>query len=69
MPVIREALDQQIVILKFPPHVTDVLQPLDVTSFGPLRTKLEKLLHERVNTYGVKQKLTKTDFMNQICKV
>ena len=49
IPVIREALNQQIVILKFPPHVTDVLQPLDVTCFGPLKRKWEKLLHERIS--------------------
>ena len=69
IPVIREALNQHIVILKFPPHVTDVLQPLDVTCFGPLKKKWEKLLHERINTFGAKHQLTKSDFVNQICKV
>ena len=59
IPVIREALNQQIVTLKFPPHVTDVLQPLDVAHFGPLKRKWEKLLHECINKFGAKHQLTK----------
>ena len=31
------AMKENIVILKFPPHVTDVLQPLDVSCFAPLK--------------------------------
>ena len=40
--VIRRALDENVVILKFPPHVTDVMQPLDVACFGPLKRAWEK---------------------------
>ena len=34
VPVIERAMEENILILKFPPHVTDVLQPLDVACFG-----------------------------------
>ena len=69
IPVISRALEENIIIMKFPPHVTDVLQPLDVSCFGPLKRKWEQLLHERVNIFGPKHQLTKPDFVNQLCKV
>jgi len=69
IPVIRRALAERIIILKFPPHVTDVLQPLDVCCFGPLKRRWEKMLHDRMNTFGPKQQLSKADFVNQLCDV
>ena len=35
--VMRKAREENITIIKFPPHVTDILQPLDITCFGPLK--------------------------------
>ena len=32
-------LSDNIYLLKFPPHVTDILQPLDKCCFGPLKRK------------------------------
>ena len=37
LSVIKRAMEERIIIIKFPPHVTDVLQPLDVASFGPFK--------------------------------
>ena len=37
LPVIEKALQDKIIMLKFPPHATDVLQPLDVSCFGSLK--------------------------------
>ena len=54
IPVITLTLQENITILKFPPHCTDVLQPLDVTCFGPLKSKWEALLGDRMNTLGSK---------------
>ena len=69
IPVIKRALDEGIVIIKFPPHVTDVMQPLDVACFGPLKRAWEKLLHSRVTTLGAKSQLTKADFVNELCSI
>ena len=69
LSVIKRAMEERITIIKFPPHVTDVPQPLDVVCFGPLKRRWEMLLQERVKTYGAKSNLTKPDFVNQICKI
>ena len=37
IPVIKTALEENIIIYKFPLHVTNVMQLLDVTCFGPLK--------------------------------
>jgi len=55
--------------MKFPPHVTDVLQPLDAACFAPLKRRWEQLLQERVNKFGAKSSLTKGDFVNQLCRI
>ena len=69
LSVIKRAMEERIIIIKFPPHVTDVLQPLDVACFGPLKRLWEMLLQEGFNTYGTKSNLTKRDFVNQLCKI
>ena len=35
IPVIKRELDENMIIVNFPPHVIDVLLPLDVSCFGP----------------------------------
>ena len=47
LPVIEKAMKERVIIAKFPPHVTDILQPLDVTCFGSLKRCWEQLLQER----------------------
>ena len=37
IPFIKRALNENITTVKFSPHVTDVLQPLDIFCFGPLK--------------------------------
>ena len=69
LSVIKRAMEERVSIIKFPPHITDVLKPLDVACFGPLKRRWELLLQERVNTYGTKSNLTKRDFVNQLCKI
>ena len=69
LSVIKRAMEERVSIIKFPPHITDVLKPLDVARFGPLKRRWELLLQERVNTYGTKSNLTKRDFVNQLCKI
>ena len=49
--------------------MTDVMQPLDVSCFALLKKKWEILLQDRVNEFGPKHQLSKSDFVNQLCKV
>ena len=67
--LIKKTLEDDIIIVRFPPHVTDVLQPLDVPCFGPLKKKWEMLFQERVNLFAAKSQLSKGDFVNQLCKI
>ena len=68
VPLITKALAENI-ILKFPPHMTDVLQPLDVSCFGPLKKEWEWCLHKQISEFSIKWPLTKCEFVNKICKI
>ena len=59
IPVISKAIEENIHIIKFPPHVTHVLQLLDVTCFGPLKRNWEKMLNARLNELGPRAHLDK----------
>ena len=67
--VIEMAISEDITIVKFPPHVTDKLQPLDVTCFSPLKRKWETLLAERGNVLGPRETLSKSTFVDLICSI
>ena len=51
IPVMKTVLEEN----KFPPHVTDVMQPLDVTYFEPLKSAWENRLQWRINEFGIKR--------------
>ena len=53
LDVVQLALKENVIILKFPPHVTDVLQPLDVSCFKPIKRKWE-MLNDHITTYGTR---------------
>ena len=57
--VIEMAVSEDITTVKFPLHMTDKLQPLDVTCFSPLKRKWETLLAERGNVLGPRETLSK----------
>ena len=67
--VIEKALQDNIHILKFPPHVTDILQPLDKCCFGPLKRLWKKTLNERINRFGLVKKVDKSEFVNLLSKL
>ena len=69
LPVIEKAMKGRVIIMKFPPQVTNTLQPLNVTCFGPLKICWEQLLQERVNLFAAKSQLSKEDFVNELCKI
>ena len=60
----QQALSDNIHLLKFPPHVTDILQPLDKCCFGPLKRKWEDQLIARINEFGLTNKVDKAEFVN-----
>ena len=69
IPVIKRTLDKNIIIAKFPLHLTDVLQPLDVFCFGPLKQAWERRLHQRINEFGIKPPLIRSEFVNELCAI
>ena len=44
--VITKAREENISIIKLPPHTTDRLQPLDVTCFRSLQSRWDKAIHD-----------------------
>ena len=67
--LIETALDEDVTILKLPPHSTDKLQPLDVTCFGPLKREWEKELNEWIYERGPKQPMKKPMFVDKLSKI
>ena len=67
--LIEKAMKEEITIVKLPPHVTDRLQPLDVTCFGPLKREWEKLLCARMNVLGPKETIKKDSFVDLLSTI
>ena len=67
IPVITGALEENITILKFPLHCTNLLQPWEKACFGSLKQKWETVLGERMTTFGSKLALSKGEFLNLLC--
>ncbi|XP_065064643.1 uncharacterized protein LOC135690884 [Rhopilema esculentum] len=64
--VIEKAIEENIILVKLPPHVTDKLQPLDVSCFGPLKRLWEKTLNSWINDYGPREPIRKAQFVNKL---
>ena len=56
-------------IIKFPPHTTDLLQPLDVACFLPLKTYFEAKLTEHVHRTSANQPIRKAEFVNMLSSI
>ena len=67
--VIEKAIHDGIHIIKLPPHVTDKLQPLDVTCFSPLKGYWEKSLNDFVSSFGASKAMSKSMFIDLLCKI
>ena len=62
-------MEEKILILSiFLPHVTDVLQLLDVACFRPLKKEWQ-LINLWVNKFGAKQSMGKDIFENKISEI
>lgn len=58
------AIKENISKIKLPAHTTDLLQPLNVACFNPLKTYYEKHLTARVHQTGTREPLRKAAFGN-----
>ena len=67
--VIQQALSDNIHLMKFPPHMTDILQPLDKCCFGPLKCKWEGKLNARINEFSLTKKADKAEFVSLISSI
>ena len=59
-------MQEHIILLKFPPHVTDVLQQLD-SCFSPVTRKWENLLNSQTIAYAIKNRVTKSELADLLC--
>ena len=62
LATVQLAKAENISLAKLPAHCTDVMQPLDVSCFSPLKNKYEQLLTEVMHRTGGRQQLSKAAF-------
>ena len=43
--VMELEIENNIILMKLPPRFTDIMHPLDIAGFGPLKKKLNKVLN------------------------
>lgn len=67
--IVELAVHENITILKLPPHCTDLLQPLDVACFAPLKVQYEKQLNDFMHKTGAREPLRKAAFVDMLCSV
>ena len=65
--LIKLAIENDVTLFELPPHVTDVLQPLDMTCFGPLQSKWEKVMNKWGSISGSQIPLSKAMFGDELC--
>jgi hypothetical protein len=68
LDVISLARDADVSLLRLPAHTSHVLQPLDISCFGPLKTKWNKSLIKEQRQNGHKT-LSKSQFVDLVCNV
>ena len=64
--VIEKEIEENIIIVKLPPHTTDLLQPLDVACFGPLKRMWSKKLNDWVSQFGTRQPVRKPQYIKVV---
>ena len=65
----NRSFGNDISLVKLPAHCTDVLQPLDVSCFAPLKTYYEQELQKHVHATMAMQSLKKDQFCNMVSKI
>ena len=69
IPTVLLAMEENISLIKLPAHCTDTLQPLDVSVFSPLKRCYEVELTKHVYDTGAREPLSKSNFVDMICKI
>ena len=64
----KKARSEDINIIKLPPHTTDVLQPLDVCCFKPLKTRRDATTAKWQAAHSARR-ITKSEFVDLVGKV
>ena len=67
LDVVERAISEEITILKLPPHCTDLLQPLDVSVFKPLKDYYDQELTTEVHKDRAKNAVNHSQFVNIVC--
>ena len=67
IPLIQWAIQQQIVLFVLPPHCSHILQPLDVSCYGPLELAWNSACHKYLRESGGKI-ITRYDVCRLACK-
>ena len=67
--VITLAMKENVILIKLPPHSTDLLQVLDKTCFSSLKKSWEQLLGELTNIHGVNYSLSRSESVNLLCSI
>lgn len=66
--IFSQAMDENIDIIKLPPHTTDKLQPLDVCCFKSLKSVWDKNLAKWTSQHRARR-VTKYDFLGMVSNV
>ena len=69
LSVIEKAINEDVTILKLPPHSTDLLQPLDVACFAPLKKLWIKKLNLWLNQWGPRLPVRKHNLVNLLGEI
>jgi hypothetical protein len=69
LATVELAIKENISIMKLPPHCTDLLQPLDVGVFAPLKALYDAQLTQFVQATGANQALRKSAFVDMVSAV
>ena len=69
LATVELAAKNDITIRKLPPHCMDLLQPLDVACFSPLKSYYDTKLMEFMQSTGGRESLRKHLFVNMLCSV
>ena len=67
--VIELAIKNNFILMKLPPHVTDIMQPLDIAMYGALKQKWDKVLNDHMGLTGPKNSIRPSDFMNMVSEM